>query len=62
MIFDIEEEVKRLNAVSRVLYGIQPENEATLTLRAMVRWHKSNEDAMLPDALLVLLVAARSCC
>jgi len=60
--FNIEDEVKRLNDAARVMYGIPAESEATRTLRAMVRWHKANEDTVLPDALLALLVAARSHC
>ena len=38
------------------------DDEATRTLRAMVRWHKQNEDEELPTALLALLMAAREIC
>ena len=41
---------------------LQSEHPATATLRAMVAWHEKNADAVLPSALLAMLVAARNVC
>lgn len=52
----------QLNGICAESNSFRETNPAERHLRSMVEWHQRNEDAVLPTALLAMLVAARKVC